>query len=118
MDRIKGEAQVLVVDLGLPDGDGSDFVRDAVAKTDANAITADLENPGPWTEALVGADAIVHLAGQSIGAKRWDAREKQVIRDSRVEATRVLVEQLAKVPANQPPKVLVTASGADYRSAS
>jgi two-component system, OmpR family, KDP operon response regulator KdpE len=32
MDRIKGDAQVLVVDLGLPDGDGSDFVRDAVAK--------------------------------------------------------------------------------------
>ena len=32
MDRIQGNAQVLVVDLGLPDGDGSDFVRDAVAK--------------------------------------------------------------------------------------
>jgi len=32
MDRIKGDAQVLVVDLGLPDGDGSDFVRDSAAK--------------------------------------------------------------------------------------
>lgn len=78
------------------------------------AVTADLENPGPWTEALAGTDAIVHLAGQSIGAKRWDAREKQLIRDSRVEATRVLVEQLGKLPADQRPKVLVTASGADY----
>ncbi|MBL9013498.1 MAG: TIGR01777 family oxidoreductase [Myxococcales bacterium] len=78
------------------------------------AVTADLENPGPWAEVLAGADAIVHLAGQSIGAKRWDAREKQVIRDSRVEATRVLVEQLAKLPAARRPKVLVTASGADY----
>jgi two-component system, OmpR family, KDP operon response regulator KdpE len=32
MDRIQGAAQVFVVDLGLPDGDGADFVRDAVAK--------------------------------------------------------------------------------------
>jgi two-component system KDP operon response regulator KdpE len=32
MDAIKGDAQVLVVDLGLPDGDGSGFVADASAK--------------------------------------------------------------------------------------
>ena len=32
MDAIKGAAQVLVVDLGLPDGDGADFVRDTAAK--------------------------------------------------------------------------------------
>lgn len=95
------------------------FSRDAESArkklgADLAAVSADLENPGPWTEALAGTDAIVHLAGQSIGAKRWDAREKQVIRDSRVEATRVLVEQLGKVPAERRPKVLVTASGADY----
>ena len=29
MKLVKGEVQVLVVDLGLPDGDGADFVRDA-----------------------------------------------------------------------------------------
>lgn len=32
MDAIKGDVQVLVVDLGLPDCDGGDFVRDAAAK--------------------------------------------------------------------------------------
>ncbi len=32
MDEIRGDTQVLVVDLGLPDGDGADFVRDAAAK--------------------------------------------------------------------------------------
>ena len=31
-DAIKGDAQVLVVDLGLPDGDGADFVRAGAAK--------------------------------------------------------------------------------------
>lgn len=32
MDGIKGDAQVLLVDLGLPDGDGADFVRDSAKK--------------------------------------------------------------------------------------
>ncbi|MEX2154665.1 MAG: response regulator [Gemmatimonadaceae bacterium] len=32
MDTLKGDVQVLLVDLGLPDGDGSEFVRDAAAK--------------------------------------------------------------------------------------
>jgi DNA-binding response OmpR family regulator len=32
MDGVKGDVQVLVVDLGLPDGDGGDFVRDATVK--------------------------------------------------------------------------------------
>ena len=32
MDSVKGDAQVLVVDFGLPDGDGADFVRNSAAK--------------------------------------------------------------------------------------
>ena len=32
MDSVQGDVQVLVVDFGLPDCDGADFVRDAVAK--------------------------------------------------------------------------------------
>jgi uncharacterized protein len=79
---------------------------------DVRAVAADLETPGPWREALAGADAIVHLAGESIASKRWDARQKQILRDSRVEATRTLVEALAEL--ERKPRVLVSASGADY----
>ncbi len=78
------------------------------------AVTANLEVPGPWTESLAGAHAVVHLAGESVGAKRWNAREKQIVRDSRVEATRTLVEALGALPAAQRPRVLVSASGGDY----
>ncbi|HEY4179073.1 MAG TPA: TIGR01777 family oxidoreductase [Kofleriaceae bacterium] len=81
---------------------------------DVEAITADIETPGAWTEALSGADALLHLAGESVGAKRWDAREKQKIRDSRVESTRTLVEAIGKLPAEKRPKVFVHASGTDY----
>lgn len=78
------------------------------------AVTADLETPGPWRDSLAGAHAIVHLAGESVGAKRWNAREKQIVRDSRVEATRTLVEAIGALPAEQRPRVLVSASGGDY----
>lgn len=73
----------------------------------------DLESPGPWT-AKLRADAVVHLAGESIAAKRWDARQKQVLRDSRVETTRTIVEAIGALSASERPRVLVCASGADY----
>lgn len=79
---------------------------------DVRAVQAELETPGPWCDELAGAEAIVHLAGEPIVDKRWDARVKQQIRDSRVESTRTIVEAIGK--ASSRPRVLVTASGADY----
>lgn len=76
-------------------------------------VEGDLETPGAWREAVAGCEGIVHLAGEPVAAHRkWDARTRQVIRDSRVEATRALVEHLATLAA--PPRVLVSASGIDY----
>ncbi len=80
----------------------------------ATLVRADVEAAGTWCEALVAADAVVHLAGQSIGGRRWDARYKQLIRDSRVESTRTIVEAIAKLSAGQRPRALICASGADY----
>lgn len=95
------------------------LVRDparAAAKLPASTtlVAANLEDAGPWTDALAGADAVAHLAGEPIAAKRWDARQKQIIRDSRVESTRTIVEAIGKLPADRRPKTLVSASGADY----
>lgn len=81
---------------------------------DVTGVTADLESPGAWTAALAGAGAIVHLAGEPIAARRWSARQKQILRDSRVESTRVIVEALAALPPADRPGALITASGADY----
>lgn len=91
-----------------------DAARAAAQLGAVDAVTAELETPGPWQEALAGADAVIHLAGEPLAARRWDARVKQVIHDSRVEGTRVLVEGIAALPAARRPKVLVAASGADY----
>lgn len=75
-------------------------------------VVAELETPGLWCDRLEGVDAIIHLAGEPIAAKRWDARQKQLIRDSRVESTRTLVEAIAKTSTK--PKALISASGIDY----
>jgi uncharacterized protein (TIGR01777 family) len=61
---------------------------------------------------LEGVDAVVHLAGENIASRRWNALQKQRIRDSRVQGTRVLCEGLAEMKS--PPKVLVAASATGF----
>ncbi len=57
---------------------------------------------------LSGMDCMVHLAGRSIASGRWTSSEKQRIRDSRVRATRLLVDQICQLDA--PPKTFISAS--------
>src|SRR5688500_8115199 len=42
-------------------------------------------------------EAIVHLAGENIAARRWTSKQKDRIRDSRVIATERLVENLVSL---------------------
>lgn len=92
------------------------LVRHPISKLGPNHETImveTLESQGPWCDALEGADAIAHLAGSPVNAK-WDARGKQIIRDSRVESTRTIVESLARLAPARRPRTLVNASGVDY----
>jgi uncharacterized protein (TIGR01777 family) len=91
-----------------------DADRARTALGDVTAVTCDLQRLGSWTSALAGADAVVHLAGEPVAARRWDARQKQRLRDSRVEATRTLVEAIAALPVGSRPRALISASGTDY----
>jgi uncharacterized protein (TIGR01777 family) len=91
-----------------------DAARARAVLGDVTAVTADLQNRGPWADALARTDAVVHLAGESMVARRWDARQKQRLRDSRVEAARTLVEAIAALPAADRPRVLISSSGSDY----
>ncbi|NBX68801.1 MAG: TIGR01777 family protein [Proteobacteria bacterium] len=66
------------------------------------------ETSTPPKEAYNGIDAIVHLAGESIAAGRWTAKQKKKILDSRVLSTRNLLK--GAVEAGAKPKVIVSAS--------
>lgn len=60
---------------------------------------------------LIGLDAVVHLAGESI-VGRWTSSKKQRIRDSRIKGTRLLAETLATL--REKPKCLVCASATGF----
>jgi uncharacterized protein len=70
---------------------------------DPNAGTLD-------PKALEGVDAVVHLAGENVGA-RWTAARKHRIRSSRVQGTRVLSEALARAPTRATALVSASAIG-------
>src|SRR3954464_9277359 len=61
---------------------------------------------------LDGYDAVVHLAGEPIGERRWTDEQKAKIRDSRVHGTEALAGALAK--ASSKPSVLVSGSAVGY----
>lgn len=65
-----------------------------------NPATGDIDD-----SAFDGIDGVVNLAGAGIGDRRWSDRRKRELRQSRVEATKLLVEAMGA--AASPPAVLV-----------
>jgi uncharacterized protein (TIGR01777 family) len=57
--------------------------------------------------ALEGVDAVINLAGETVGA-RWTAARKRRIRESRVNGTRLLSQTMARL--QRPPRVLISVS--------
>jgi uncharacterized protein (TIGR01777 family) len=78
---------------------------------DVEIINGDPTEAGPWQESVAGCDAVVNLAGAGLFDKRWTAKYKATIRDSRVRATENVVAALARQPAG---KVLVSGSAIGY----
>jgi uncharacterized protein (TIGR01777 family) len=72
-----------------------------------------LAQPAP-VEALVGRDAVVHLAGEPV-AQRWSEKAKRAIRDSRVTGTGNLLAGLAGVAdGGGRPRALISSSAIGY----
>jgi uncharacterized protein len=62
--------------------------------------------------AMEGYDAVVHLSGASVAHGRWTKSRKLILRSSRVDTTRVLVDSLAGL--KQKPSVFICASATGY----
>ena len=61
---------------------------------------------------LSGFDAVVHLAGEAIAARRWTPEQKARIRESRTKGTRLLSEAITGLSI--PPRTLLSASAIGY----
>lgn len=67
---------------------------------------------GTLCQFLEGADAVINLAGESIGSKRWSKSQKERILSSRVTATQAIVWAIGQTTRR--PAVLLNASGVGY----
>lgn len=55
-----------------------------------------------------GADAVVHLSGAPVAGGLWTPARKRVLRESRIDSTRIIAEAIAAAPV--PPPVLLSGS--------
>ena len=94
-------------------GDGHEVV--AVSRRAAPGPVRAVDWEGARGE-VDGADAVVNLAGASIGGPWWTPRRQELLRSSRIETNGLLAAAIEA--AAERPAVFVTASGIDYYGAS
>lgn len=99
-ERLRSRGDRVVALTRRPAGPGSDAVQ-----WDPGAGRLDAAQ-------LEGFDAVVHLAGESIGGRRWNDAHKTRVLLSRVEGTRLLAGALAGL--ERPPRVLLCGSAVGY----
>ena len=80
--------------------------------TTVNTVEWSNQGHGPVQQTLNGIDALINLAGEPIADVRWSESRKQVLRTSRLDTTRRLVE--AMVDLSHRPKILINASGIGF----
>jgi uncharacterized protein len=79
---------------------------------DVTRVRWDGTAQGDWAAKVRNADAVINLAGESIGAGRWTASRKRRIVDSRINATRALIEAIRT--GENKPSLFVSASAVGY----
>jgi len=60
---------------------------------------------------IEGFDVVIHLGGAGIGDKRWSAKRKKIVRDSRVGSTALLADAVASLEKKPEGFVLASAVG-------
>ena len=97
------------------EADGADVLR--LVRRPARSPTEISWNPqaaadGLDPAALRGVDAVVHLSGAPVAARRWTPARKAVLRSSRIQSTRTIASAMAA--ADPRPGVLLCASAIGY----
>ncbi len=75
-------------------------------------VEGDPTTPGDWQERLGGLDAVIHLAGAGVAARRWTKQYKKTLVRSRTESTRLITSALEAAPER--PRTFICASAIGY----
>jgi hypothetical protein len=84
--------------------------------TNTTKVEWNAQDTGSWEQALEGADVVINLAGAPIADARWTDARKQLLTNSRVLTTRLLVRALTR--RSSKPATFISASGIGYYGAS
>jgi hypothetical protein len=88
------------------------LTRDASRVRAGRPLQWDARSQGAWSDETATADAVINLAGENIAEGRWTAERKRRLVDSRLDATRAIVEALRREPSRR--RALVNASAIGF----
>ena len=88
------------------------LTRSRKKETEILTYTWDLNKNEIEKEAIDTADFIIHLAGEDIGKKRWTARRKQQIVDSRIKSGQLVFNKIREYKKDL--KAFISASAVGY----
>ena len=79
-------------------------------------IEGDPMRRGDWMDTITGCNAVIHLAGENVFARRWNADFKKLLYDSRIRSTQHIVEAMSRRSGSgeSQSRVLVNASAIGY----
>jgi len=102
--RLRREGHDVVVLTRAPSGNA--------LTGDAALVSWDGVSQGEWSLRVRRADAVINLAGESIGDGRWTASRKRRIVESRINATRALLGAMSAGEGK--PRVFINSSAVGY----
>lgn len=101
----------LIRDLVAKGHDVVVLTRGAARSTDGARFVRWPDAAG-WQQEIEGADGVVNLAGAGIADRRWSQARKQELRQSRIDATRALVDAVRAAAAR--PSVFLQGSAVGF----
>jgi uncharacterized protein (TIGR01777 family) len=89
-------------------------LKAASARLDPRALLVRWDGAYAPVDAVNGADAVIHLAGEPVFGGLLSAGRRRLVHASRVTTTRSLVKSIGALPEASRPEVLVCASAVGY----
>lgn len=101
----------LVARLLATGNDVAVLTRDPARVTTGRPLAWDGRSQGTWSAEVAAAGVVINLAGENIGAGRWTDERKRRLLDSRINATKALVEAMRSQPAHRRTFISASAIG-------